>query len=120
MCVWLAIVIVILRGSWSILLEAAHLATDGVPRRVDRTEVQRYLAGLPGVLEVHDLHIWALSTTEVALTAHLVRAEGADDQHLIHTAGDGLAARFRIGHATLQIETAALSALCRLRPDEVV
>ena len=116
----LAIVIVILRGSWSILLEAAHLATDGVPRRVNRAEVQRYLGGLPGVVEVHDLHIWALSTTEVALTAHLVRAETADDQHLIQIAGDGLAARFRIGHATLQIETAALAALCRLRPDEVV
>ncbi len=116
----LVIVIVIVRSSWSILLEAAHLATDGVPRRVNRAEVQRYLGGLPGVLEVHDLHIWALSTTEIALTAHLVRAETADDQHLIQAAGDGLAARFRIGHATLQIETAALAALCRLRPDEVV
>ena len=116
----LAIVFVILRGSWSILLEAAHLATDGVPHRVDRAAVQGYLAGLPGVLEVHDLHIWALSTTEVALTAHLVRAEDADDQGLIHSAGDGLARRFRIGHATLQVETAALAALCRLRPDEVV
>lgn len=116
----LGIVLVILRGSWSILLEAAHLATDGVPRRVDRAAVQSYLAGLPGVLEVHDLHIWALSTTEVALTAHLVRTADADDQEMIHSAGDGLAARFRIGHATLQVETAELAALCRLRPDEVV
>lgn len=116
----LAIVGVILRGSWGILREAAHLATDGVPPRLESAAVHHYLANLPGVVEVHDLHIWALSTTEVALTAHLVRSPESDDQHLIQVAGDELAKRFRIGHATLQIETEALAAQCRLRPPGVV
>ncbi len=116
----LAIVAVILRGSWGILREAAHLATDGVPPRLESAAVLAYLRALPGVIEVHDLHIWALSTNDVALTAHLVRTAEADDQHLIHSAGEGLASRFRIGHATLQVETEALAAACRLRPAEVI
>jgi len=82
--------------------------------------VEAWLRALPGVVEVHDLHIWGLSTTEAALTAHLVRAEEVDDQELIRAASQGLGAQFRIGHATLQIETPAVAESCRLRPEEVV
>jgi cobalt-zinc-cadmium efflux system protein len=116
----LGIVAVIVWGSWGILREAAHLAVDGVPRRLARTAVHDFLAGLEGVHEVHDLHIWALSTTRVALTAHLVRDDAADDQALIRLACDGLERRFDINHATLQVETMAMAATCRLRPEEVV
>jgi len=69
---------------------------------------------------VHDLHIWALSTTQIALTAHLVRADVADDQTLIQAAVLGLQERFGIDHATVQVETRASAAACRLRPVEVI
>jgi len=116
----LAIVAVIVWGSWGTLREATHLAMDGVPRRIAHADVAAYLATLDGVTEVHDLHIWALSTTETALTAHLVRDDAAAGHEIILAATAGLAARFRIGHATLQVETPELAAACRLRPAEVI
>lgn len=116
----LAIAAMIALSSWGVLRDAADMALDAVPGRLARAGVQDWLAALPGVEEVHDLHIWALSTTDVALTAHLVRAAGADDQALILAASAGLVEHFRIGHATLQIETASSAAGCVLRPAEVV
>ncbi len=116
----LAIAALILVSTWGVLRDAVNLAMDGVPSRIAQHEVKAWLADLPGVVEVHDLHIWALSTTEAALTAHLVRAEQVNDQELIRSACHGLAARFHIGHATLQVETAAVAAACRLRPADVV
>ena len=116
----LVIVAVIIAGSWGVLREAANLAMDGVPDRIAHRDVDAWLRGLPGVVEVHDLHIWALSTTETALTAHLVRDGAADDQALIRSACTGLATRFNIGHATVQVESEDLATLCRLRPAEVV
>ena len=79
-----------------------------------------YLRGLPGVSEVHDLHIWGMSTTETALTAHLVRPsrEGADE--FLHDACRDLRGRFHIHHATLQMETGASDHPCELAADEVV
>ena len=76
-----------------------------------------YLAGLEGVIEVHDLHIWAMSTNETALTAHLVRPGGSDDAFL-HGVCEELSHRFNIHHATLQIEAAA--EVCKLAPAERV
>jgi cobalt-zinc-cadmium efflux system protein len=116
----LAIVAAILAGTWGVLREAAHLAFDGVPARIAEADVEAYLAALPGVIEVHDMHIWALSTTQAALTAHLVRSADADDQGLIRTASEELGSRFNIRHVTLQIETADLAASCRLRPAGVI
>ena len=97
-----AIVTIIVASTWGTLRDAAHLAMDGVPRRIAPAEVAAHLRALPGVAEVHDLHIWALSTTETAMTAHLVREEGADDQALIRRACEELDTRFAIHHATLQ------------------
>jgi cobalt-zinc-cadmium efflux system protein len=116
----LAIVGVIVWGTWGVLRQSMDLAMDAVPASVPHEAVGGYLRGLPGVVEVHDLHIWALSTTETALTAHLVRDGGTDDQALIRVAVAGLDSRFRIGHATLQVETMAVAEACRLRPEEVV
>lgn len=100
--------------------DAVSLAMDGVPAQSDHADVHRYLSGLDGVEEVHDLPIWGLSTTHIALTAHLVRGADADDQALIRAAVHGLHARFGIDHATVQVETGARAAACRLRSAAVV
>ncbi|MBU6497689.1 MAG: cation diffusion facilitator family transporter, partial [Rhodospirillales bacterium] len=116
----LAIVAVITAGTWSVLRQSANLAMDGVPEAIAHGEVQAYLASLPGVLEVHDLHIWALSTTQTALTAHLVRRDPGHDQSLLAEAARHLDQHFHINHATLQTESPELAATCRLRPAELV
>ncbi len=103
---------VIVWGTWSLLREALALALAGVPAGVDQGGVAKYLAGLPGVTEVHDLHIWGMSTTETALTAHLVRPGAALDDALLAEVCAELKARFAIHHATLQIESG--SAPCEL------
>jgi cobalt-zinc-cadmium efflux system protein len=115
----LAIVVVIVAGTWDVLRCSVDLAMDAVPAGVAQDSVQDWLTSLPGVIEVHDLHIWALSTTETALTAHLVYAGETNDRRL-HDLSAELGRRFGIGHATLQIESDADAALCRLRPNDVV
>ena len=115
----LAIVVVISAGTWGVLRQAVNLSVDGVPEGIAHAEVLASLRQLPGVLEVHDLHVWGLSTTESALTAHLVR-EGGDDVQLICTLNEEMQARFGIGHVTVQLETPALAEACKLRPDHVV
>ena len=117
----LAIAAFILFASWGLLKESMNLALDAAPKGVDVSAVRAWLAGRPGVVEVHDLHIWAMSTTETALTAHLIRPANADadaDAFLHHTC-EGLAKRFNIGHSTLQVETDPTHA-CRLAPAEAV
>jgi cobalt-zinc-cadmium efflux system protein len=114
----LAIGGVIVIGTWGLLKESTALALDAVPPGVDEAAVARGLAALPGVLEVHDLHIWALSTTHTALTAHLVTA-GADHA-LVPQACMMMQRDFAIGHCTFQLETAATAASCKLRPEGVV
>ncbi len=115
----LAIVVTIVASAWGVLRQSIDLAMDAVPAGVSQEDVQDWLAALPGVTEVHDLHIWALSTTEIALTAHVVCAGGTSDRRL-HDLSAELGRRFGIGHTTLQIETDADAALCRLRPNDVV
>ena len=100
----LVISAVIVWGTWSLLREALALALAGVPSGVDRGGVADYLAGLPGVTDVHDLHIWGMSTTETALTAHLVRPGAPLDDGLLTEACVELRRRFAIHHATLQVE----------------
>jgi cobalt-zinc-cadmium efflux system protein len=110
----------IVLGTWSLLSEALHLSLDAVPAGIDRAQVQTYLHGLPGILEVHDLHIWGLSTTESALTAHLVCAESAGDAAVLPQISAELRQRFGINHATIQLETPELAKRCGLRPDHVI
>jgi len=100
----LAIGVVILISGWDLFREALHLALGGVPRDVDLGEVRSYLGGLPGVERVHDLHVWAMSTTETALTAHLVKPDPAGDDELLAEATHGLEQRFDIDHVTIQWE----------------
>ncbi|MBI1775266.1 MAG: cation transporter [Proteobacteria bacterium] len=118
--VGLAISGVIVVGTWSVLRDSVDLALDAVPRGIDAGAVRLYLAGLPGVSEVHDLHIWGMSTTEVALTAHLVRPEATVDDGLLAEVAHELKHRFGIGHATLQIELGHPGYVCALAPEHVV
>lgn len=103
----LIIVAVILYGTWDLLKEALDLALDAAPRDVDVDAVRDFLAACPGVSSVHDLHVWPISTTETALTAHLVREGGCDDDFIVETTA-AIHARFGIGHATLQVEAISL------------
>jgi cobalt-zinc-cadmium efflux system protein len=113
----LCIAAAVLAGSWGLARDSVNLALDAVPKDIDLAEVRDYLGGLDGVMEVHDLHIWAMSTNETALTVHLVRPGGHDDAFL-HGVCAELSHRFSIHHATLQVE--ANGDACRLAPAELV
>lgn len=103
---------VILAGTASLFKQSLHMLFDGVPDSVDPQAVQECLAALPGVTRVHDLHIWAMGTSQIALTAHLVMPQGhADDAFLKH-ATDQLHDRFDITHVTLQVMQQAFTAPC--------
>jgi cobalt-zinc-cadmium efflux system protein len=101
----IAVVALILWSTWGLLRESLDLAMDAAPAHIDVAAVRDYLAGQPGVIAVHDLHIWAMGATKPALTAHLVRPGGADDAFL-KSVGDGIVDRFGISHVTLQVERA--------------
>ncbi len=111
----LAIAAVVVWGTWSLFHQSLHLLFDGVPQDVDLTAVRADLLALPGVIGLHDLHIWALSTARVSLTAHLVLASNAPHpetilsqaEHLLHE-------RFEITHVTLQLESEDYAAQCEL------
>lgn len=112
------IALVIIAGTWGLLRNSVRLAMNAVPDGIDRAGVERYLAGLPGVAAVHDLHIWPISTTETALTAHLVRPGKNQDDALLLEISSVLKDRFGIGHATIQVEQDG--SCCRLAPVDVV
>ena len=100
----LVIVAVILISTWRLLRDSLTLSLDGVPASVNSSAVMSYLAHQRGVTDVHDLHIWALSTTSVALTAHLVVPDRGAEDALLTSLTPDLKRRFQIQHATLQIE----------------
>ena len=108
---------VILAGTWGLLRDSVDLALDAVPRGIDPAAVETFLREQPGVAEVHDLHIWAMSTTETALTAHLVRPDAVPDDGFLASLRDALHHRFEIGHATIQV---AAGAPCPQAPAHVV
>jgi cobalt-zinc-cadmium efflux system protein len=109
----LAIGVIIAVGTWELFRDALNLALDAVPRTIDRTAVERFLAEVPGVTAVHDLHIWPLSTTSVALTAHLVRPAADSTDELLHWLEDELRRRFGIDHTTIQCEQGNGGPPCR-------
>ncbi len=99
----LAVVVLILWSTWGLLTESLDLTLDAAPAHIDVAEVRTFLASQPGVTAVHDLHVWAMGATQPALTAHLVRPDGGDDDFLA-AVSDGVADRFGISHVTLQVE----------------
>ncbi len=115
----LAISAVIVWGTWGLLREGLSMALDAVPAGIEPQAVRGYLRALPGVEGLHDLHIWAMSTTETALTCHLLMPGGHPSDAFLSQVCERLQARFRIGHATLQVETDAAHP-CKLEPETVV
>jgi cobalt-zinc-cadmium efflux system protein len=115
----LLIVAIITISTWSLLRDSANLALDAVPEGIDLAQVDATLRALPGVADVHDLHVWGLSTTKTALTAHLVHQNG-ESADLIRMACLEMQTHFGIGHATFQVETAELAEACELRPASVI
>lgn len=100
----LVIAVVILFGTWNLLRQSVHLSLDGVPASVELGSVKNYLAALPGVSEVHDLHVWAMSSSDIALTVHLVMCDGRPGDEFLNRIADELHDNFAIEHATIQIE----------------
>jgi cobalt-zinc-cadmium efflux system protein len=108
----LVIALVILLSTWGLLRDSLNLAVDAVPRKVDPEKVRSFLAGLPGVQAVHDLHIWPMSTTDTALTAHLVMQPLPQDNRFLHDTAHELDHEFHIQHATIQVEAASSEIIC--------
>jgi cobalt-zinc-cadmium efflux system protein len=111
---------VIVLGTWSLMKSAIGLALDAVPEGVDAAAVRAHLLGLPGVAALHDLHIWGMSTTETALTCHLVMPVGHPGDTVLNGMAQQLHHRFGIHHATIQIELADTDEACALTPEGVV
>jgi len=108
----LLIALVIVAGTWNLFRQSLHLLFDGVPSSVNLNAVQAWLAALPGVKEVHDLHVWAMSTQETALTAHLVMPDGHPGDDFYRQIAANLRTRFGITHPTLQIELTRIGDGC--------
>ncbi len=114
----LAVAAVIVAGTWGLFRESLDLALDAVPRGVEPEAIETALAGLPGVAEVHDLHVWGASTSEISLTAHLVAPDGCDRDALLAAAEALLRDRFRVAHSTIQIASMIAGPTCVQRPAE--
>ncbi len=108
----LLIAAIIVFGTWSLFKQSLHLLFDGVPDGVDLCEVQALLEGLPGVARVHDLHVWAMGTAEIAMTAHLVMPGGQADDAFLQDATQRLHDRFDIDHVTLQAVRVPFTVSC--------
>ena len=116
----LAIAAAIVGSTWGLLRDALKLSLHAVPSRIDTERIRGYLSGLAGVVEIHDLHIWGMGTTETALTVHLVMPDGHPSDRFIAQVADDLRERFHIGHATLQVEMGDKLHPCALAPDHVI
>ena len=118
--VGLLIVAAITYGTWGLLRRSLALALDAVPEGIDPAAVRAYLASLPNVTAVHDLHIWPMSTTQPALTVHLVAPAGTDGDAFLASVAKELHDRFGIEHTTVQVEHGGTGVPCKLEPDDVV
>jgi cobalt-zinc-cadmium efflux system protein len=107
-------------GTWGLLRKSMDLSMDAVPEGIDIAGVRSFLMSLPGVTEIHDLHIWAMSTTETALTVHVVKPDAAAQDDWLARASQELRDRFSIEHATIQVESGQASQDCKQRPDDIV
>jgi cobalt-zinc-cadmium efflux system protein len=113
----IAIVLFIMASTWSLLRQSINMMMAAVPESVDADKVARFLHARPGVREVHDLHIWAMSTTENALTAHLVMPDGYPGDEAVDAIAASLRAEFALHHCTLQVEMGTTAHACCLRAD---
>jgi cobalt-zinc-cadmium efflux system protein len=111
----LLIVGVIVIGTWDLLRESMQLALSAIPEHIDASEVEKYLRQCRGVTDIHDLHIWGMSTTESALTVHLVMPEGYPGDVYMDEIMLTLKERFTIHHSTLQVEQGTTNHSCALQ-----
>jgi cobalt-zinc-cadmium efflux system protein len=116
----LVVSVVILRGTWRLVREAMDLLLDAVPAHIDVAAVEAYLAAIPGATDVHDLHIWSMSTTEVALTAHVIVPWETCAPGLLSETAMELERRFKIGHVTIQLEPHGHTKGCEQAADGAV
>jgi cobalt-zinc-cadmium efflux system protein len=116
----LAVSLIIVYGTWDLIRQALSLALDAVPSGIDASAVHDYLREVSGVSALHDLHIWGMSTTETALTCHLVMPGGHPGDAALGALARELEERFGIQHATIQIELADSEEVCALTPEHVV
>ncbi len=114
----LGIVLVILLGTWGLLRDSINLSIDAVPEGINVSEIKEYLGSFDHIYDMHDLHVWALSTTEIALTVHLVSTQEHIDNDFLHAVQEHLHHHFNIAHATIQIEQHNSDTHCRLDRDE--
>jgi cobalt-zinc-cadmium efflux system protein len=110
---------VIVWGTWGLLRDSLDMSMAAVPTHIDPLKVREFLSKRAGVMAIHDLHVWPMSTTEIAMTCHLVMPAGHPGDAFLHKVAADLAARFKITHSTIQIEIDPCLA-CALAPDEVV
>lgn len=117
----IVIALIITLSTWSLLKESIHMTMDAVPAGIHLTQVREYFANLLGVQEVHDLHVWSMSTTETALTVHLVIPKNLQTDELLAKMSLELKENFKIDHPTIQIESGDFADFnCALKSDEVV
>ncbi len=116
----IAIALVIIAGTWGLLRDAVNLSLHAVPSHIDAANVQQFFAALPEVCEAHDLHIWAMSTTEVALSVHLLMKDGHPGDAFIKRVTHDIDHAFHISHCTIQIELGDTSSECALASAHVV
>jgi cobalt-zinc-cadmium efflux system protein len=116
----LLVVAVIAIGTWGLLRDSLNLSLDAVPSGIDCAAVERYLGELPGISRVHDLHVWAMSTTSSALTAHLVKPDGRLDDAFLGRVQSELHDRFGIDHMTIQLESGDETCSCPQEPPHIV
>ena len=118
--VGLVVSVAIVYGTWDLVKQSTRLALDAVPQSVDADAVRAHLLAVPGVTAIHDLHIWGMSTTETALTCHLVMPQGHPGDDALAQIAHHLKEQFHIHHTTLQIELGDSAEQCALTPEHVV
>jgi cobalt-zinc-cadmium efflux system protein len=116
----LVIAVAIVLCTWGLLRDALNMTLHGVPSGIDPVAVKDFLCACPGVADVHDLHIWPMSTTETALTCHLVMPTGFPGDQALCEISDHLRIKFAIPHATLQVEISDPTADCAVTPGRAV
>lgn len=109
----LLIIVVIAISSWGLVKDSFNLSVDAVPNDIDINSIKEYLLTLPDVEDIHDLHIWAMSTTQVALTAHLLRNSSSIDDDMLHKAANDLREIYGVHHSTIQIENGHCQLRCQ-------
>ena len=112
--------LVIIHGTWSLLSDSLKLSMDAVPENINLLKVKEYLEHIEGVSDVHDLHIWAISTTETALTVHLTLKHNKIENEFISKISQELKSKFQIHHSTIQTELYDQNFHCELKPEDVL